>query len=35
MDELKKEYMGAYVENEANANRHMSYALLFTAGLLF
>ena len=35
MDKLEKEYMGAYVENEANANRHMSYALLFTAGLLF
>ena len=37
MTEQEKErekYLKAYYENEANANKHMSYALLFTAILL-
>ena len=30
----REKYLKAYYENEANANKHMSYALLFTAILL-
>ena len=32
--EERNKYLEAYYENEANANKHMSYALLFTAVLL-
>ena len=32
---IDNEYVSAYRKNEVSANRYMTYALLFTAGLLF
>ena len=31
----QEKYLEAYYENESNANKHMAYALAFTAGVIF